>query len=262
MQCNRRSHDALNGVTGVLSGAQNASYAYDGDGNRTSQVINGVTTAFAYASNSNRLLGTSGGMSASYGYDADGNTTTIDGITAYEYGAFGRMDYAGGTGYVVSAGGQRIEKLARTGPQYFAPAPDGTPLADYVDNWHDYVWLNGRLVTVISNGGVFPVHGDQTGRPLYLTHLYTKAVLWQANGLPFDRTVTANSWGNFNLGFPGQYFDSESGLWHNGARDYDASLGRYVESDPIGLAGGVNTYAYVGDNPISNVGPSGLLPLY
>jgi len=140
----------------------------------------------------------------------------------------------------------------------YAPASDGTLLADHVNNWYDYVWLNGRVVTVISNGGVFPLHDDQTGRPLYMTDPSSHAIDWAAQGLPFDRNVTTNRWGGFNIGFPGQYWDAEDDLWQNGNRDYDPSTGRYIESDPIGLAGGVNTYAYAEDNPISSVDPYGL----
>jgi RHS repeat-associated protein len=65
----------------------------------------------------------------------------------------------------------------------------------------------------------------------------------------------------YNLGFPGQYYLPETGLYYNQYRTYDPQTGRYIESDPVGLRGGsASTYAYALDNPISLADPKGLSP--
>lgn len=64
---------------------------------------------------------------------------------------------------------------------------------------------------------------------------------------------------NFPLRFPGQYFDRETNLNYNFHRDYDPSIGRYIESDPIGLAGGINGYTYVKGNSLSFIDAQGLI---
>jgi RHS repeat-associated protein len=161
----------------------------------------------------------------------------------------------------VSPKGQRLRKSdGSTGTTYFAPDTGNHLLAED-DNgaWVDYVWLNGRLVDRIAGGAVDAIHDDQTGRPQVVTAA-DQAVVWKADNGPFDRTVVQDDIGGLNLGFPGQYYDAERWLWNNGYRDYNAGFGRYNESDPLGLKGGVNSYIYVKGNPLSFTDPLGLSP--
>lgn len=83
-------------------------------------------------------------------------------------------------------------------------------------------------------------------------------VTWRAKAHAFGKTqVTLNTIDNA-LRFPGQYFDEETGLYQNYFRDYDPLLGRYVQSDPIGLAAGIDFYGYVYQSPMNYYDPDGL----
>lgn len=90
-------------------------------------------------------------------------------------------------------------------------------------------------------------------------------LLWQWDGEPFGASpANSNPAGlgtfRFSLRFPGQYFDWETGLHHNGWREYDPQQGRYIQSDPTGLVGSLNTYAYAANSPLTLFDPLGQSP--
>jgi RHS repeat-associated protein len=122
-----------------------------------------------------------------------------------------------------------------------------------------------RTVAVTAAGTitrVFYVYSDQINTAREITNA-AGAMVWQADPEPFgvnmpNENPAGQGQFTYNPRFPGQYFDRETGLHYNYYRDYDPQTGRYVQSDPIGLAGGMNTFGYVGGNPVSATDPFGL----
>jgi len=84
-------------------------------------------------------------------------------------------------------------------------------------------------------------------------------VVWAADlADPFALHVVGGGGLAPGLRFPGQYYQPETGLYYNYHRDYDPDTGRYLQPDPIGLAGGLNPYVYANANPLRFVDPLGL----
>jgi RHS repeat-associated protein len=113
------------------------------------------------------------------------------------------------------------------------------------------------------------LHADHLGTPRVATD-DSQTVVWRnpptsepfGMALPEEDPDGDGRLTTINLRFPGQYFDQETQAHYNYFRDhYFPELGRYGQSDPIGLAGGVNTYSYVGGNPLGMVDPAGLFGL-
>jgi RHS repeat-associated protein len=102
------------------------------------------------------------------------------------------------------------------------------------------------------------IHNDHLGTPQKMTDA-SGTVVWTADYKPFgEATITVSTITN-NLRFPGQYYDAETGLNYNYARDYNPVIGRYVEADPIGINYGQNhLYVYVNNTPLMKKDPSGL----
>ncbi|TAM09378.1 MAG: RHS repeat protein [Nevskiaceae bacterium] len=141
------------------------------------------------------------------------------------------------------------------------------PSGPAINTIQETVWLGDIPLATIQNGLPYYIHSDQLGTPRQVDDSLRLAVwAWDTRGFG-DHAPAANP-GNSLLGlafrynprFPGQYADAESGLFHNDFRDYNPTTGRYVQTDPIGLAGGINPYAYVGGNPVSLIDPLGLSP--
>jgi RHS repeat-associated protein len=264
------SYNGLDRLTGFGSGSLTKSYSYDVAGNRTGFNSNTPSTSltYAYASTSNRLTAVSGSWAETYSYDADGNVTahqTPQGGYAFGYNLRNRQTLATfGTAtrtFQYNGLGQRVAKLDngafqtlfvydRAGHLLGAYNPNGSPI-------EETVWLGDLPVAALAAGGPYYVAPDHLGAPHQITNS-GKNVVWYWDHDPFGNGAPTGAF-TYNLRFPGQFYDSSDGLHYNYFRDYDPAKGRYVESDPIGLlGGGLNTYGYVGEDPVSQLDLTGL----
>lgn len=275
------SYDELGRLTQTILSTSSRVFTYDANGNRTSASVSGATRNYAVSDSSNRIDSISS-PSRSFIYDNAGNTLADDQFSA-TYDLAGRMDTLTRAGitttYTYDGFGRRIRKFSSTGADstvvYFYDT-EGHLLGEYDSTGaaiREYVWLGNTPVAVF-----MPDPASATNPPLiyyiHTDHLNTPRVVvdknnqvrWRWMSEPFGVNVPeTNPSGlgefTFNLRFPGQIFDQESGLHYNYFRSYDSSIGRYTTSDPIGLVGGINTYSYVKGNPVSYVDPRGLDPV-
>ncbi|TOA68083.1 RHS repeat-associated core domain-containing protein [Vibrio parahaemolyticus] len=259
------NYDKLSRLIDATGGYGTREYTYNYNGNRTAIYRDGVKDSYSIVFNSNRLTKTSIG-SITYSYDANGNTIGR-GTDVFVYDAFNRLTEATVNGetstYHYNSAHQRVRKSAGGVDVLYVYGLDGELLAE-VDagtgqTQREYVWLDGQLVAYLVDGTVYHVHNDHLGTPQALTD-ESGATVWKASYSPFGKATVTTEQIKFNLRFPGQYYDAETGLHYNWHRYYDPALGRYLQSDPLGLHAGVDTYGYVNGNPLGLSDPTGLCP--
>jgi RHS repeat-associated protein len=264
-------YDALYHLVSASGGYGTLGYTYDGVGNRLTQTVGSTVTNYSYTAQSNQLVSvTIGGTAQKIGYTktgdiasflpAQGMITTLtynqagmligamagnQQASQYTYDAFGqRLVEAGGSTvlYQYDGSGRLLEESDG----------EGNPLVDYV-------YLDSLLIATVApaTGQIYYVHSDHLGAPQLATDV-NQAIAWSASYQPFGALASVPALIVQDLRLPGQEYDPSTGWYHNGFRDYVPLLGRYLQSDPAGLAGGMNTYAYADANPVNHIDPLGL----
>jgi len=255
------NYDAADRLISVLKMGGNESYGYDAVGNRTNshlsgtygyQAVNRLTSTasatYSYNNNGNMLSRTDGSGTRNFTWDSQNRLTQVSlpgGLTVnYKYDALGR----------------RIQRTTSAGA-------DERFVYDGQDVLLD-LNSSGAVTTSYLNGPGVDDHLRQTntstGVSYFLTdHLGTTTSLTDGSGTVVE-TLNYDSFGN-NAGsartrytYTGRERDPDTGLLYYRARFYDPQLGRFISEDPIGLAGGINYYAYVANSPVNYTDPSGL----
>jgi RHS repeat-associated protein len=207
-----------------------------------------------------------------------------DPVRTFSYSAANRLSGLAVNGvpamsYRYTGAGERVYRQGGSKTVHTVFDPSGRWLGDYDANgWpiQEAIWLDNLPVGLLANvNGMFrayTIEADALGTPRTVVDPTrgshgTVVWRWELSGEAFgDEKPNEDPDGDgtafvLDLRFPGQQHDSATGFNYNYFRDYDAATGRYVQSDPIGLAGGISTYGYVSGRPTTSIDKHGLVNL-
>ena len=267
-------YDALGRLTAFKDGPTGTvidGYSYDATGNRLSAKVNTSTQSYTYPTTSHRLDAVAGTART---YDAIGNTLSIGGTALqFVYGASGRIGQVKRAGTVVmnyayNGRGEQVRRSGKTNT-YTLYDESGHWVGDYDNNGatlQQAIWLDDLPVGVLAKNSLRYVQPDHLGTPRAVIDPVRDVAVWKwdLKGEAFGNTTPDQDPDKdgaafvFDMRFPGQRYDAATGFAQNYFRDYDASTGRYGQSDPAGLLAGVSTFSYVGADPLNWTDSTGL----
>lgn len=278
----RYAYDALGRLTQTQDGATSTpieTYGYDATGNRTSLTTASGIADYTYPTDSHRLLAVDG---EARNHDAAGNTISI-GSKEYVYNDANRMSQVKQAGavleiYTYNHRGERVLRDPTAGDaQVTLYGEAGQWLGNYSASGlplQQAIWLDNYPVALLSTqaAGVPElayIQPDHLGTPRVALDPVRDVAIWEwtnksevfGNQAPSVDPDADGVVFELALRFPGQQATGATGMIYNYQREYDPSVGRYSQSDPIGMAGGISSYGYSSANPVSRADPLGLVDL-
>ncbi len=273
------AYDTLGRLTQTQDGTTGTpieTYAYDATGNRTALTTSAGTASYTYPATSHRLIAVD---AEARNHDAVGNTTSIGGKT-FTYNDANRMNAVKQGDAVLEsyAYNHRGERVLRTPAGGAAQITLYDEAGQWLGNYsatgqaqQQAIWLDNYPVALINMPAtgvpeLAYVQPDHLGTPRVVIDPVRNVAIWEwsnksevfGNQIPSADQDGDGVAFELALRFPGQQATDASGLFYNYQREYDPAVGRYSQSDPIGLAAGPNTFGYVMGNPMSWIDPEGL----
>ncbi|MBI4691568.1 MAG: fibronectin type III domain-containing protein, partial [Nitrospirae bacterium] len=276
-------------IKAVENGDTLGEYVYNANGQRVKKTVDGKVTYYLYDQSGNLIeeADETGQINADYIYLGSVPIARVDewweGMILPE--ALEDITAAPGDTQLTVSWNANAEPVDGYKVYY------GTQSGNYT-NLVDVGKTTSYTITGLTNGTTYYVsvtayadiketlyyHTDHLGTPILMTDK-SGAVVWEKESLPFGEEYSLSGSIANNLGFPGQYFDKETGLYYNWHRYYKTDIGRYMSFDPIlrGLSRSdtsscaqsvfglqlknlkkLNPFIYTDSNPINFIDPKGL----